>query len=43
MLLLIAAMIVMTVFSVNAAGLSEQESRVLDALKADIPTASATL
>ena len=42
-LLLVAAMIVMTVFSASAAGLSDQESKVLNALKADIPTASATL
>ena len=42
-LLLVAAMIVMTVFSASAAGLSDQENRVLEALRADIPTASATL
>lgn len=43
MLFLVAAMVVMTVLSASAAGLSAQEQKVLDALKADIPTASGTI
>ena len=39
MLLLVAVMVVMTVFSASAAGLSAQEQKVLDALRADIQTA----
>lgn len=41
--LIMAAMVVSTVFSASAAGLSESEQKILDALSEAIPTASGTI